>query len=200
MKRKEKLLCNSISYQGKVTILYQDNRGKYRVLKKHNTAKDGLFTFITTAAQGIFKADMVPKYLTAVYAGNDEKRNYMYEENDAFFQKVLVSKVPVRLYIDSANQSSGINPEISNVVEYSFVIPSSYIINPTSEHLKGTNIKYFRLLNSLDRSDLAICAEIDVSEENISSDQNANLLVYWRLIFNDSANDVVEIDGGSNGD
>lgn len=188
MVSKSKKLKNSkksttVLYKNNVTILYQDAKGKYRLLSKHNNTGDGLLFLIAKAAQGIFDSNLVPRYLGAQYLDEETKTL-----KPAFLQLVERSKAPV-LY--SSEDSTGQTlHSVPDTVEYSFVIPAGTIFT-------DTNVKKFCLYNNYVNSDnmgemhpQALCAELDVEDQSLNNQDTGNLIVYWRIAFSD----VVELE------
>lgn len=176
-KIKDTKKSTTVLYKNNVTILYQDAKGKYRLLSKHNNTGDGLLFLMAKAAQGIFDANLIPRYLGAQYTDPNTKTL-----EPAFLQLVERSKAPV-LYAseDLGGQTlSG----VPDTVEYSFIIPAGTIIS-------STNVEKFCLYNNYVNSNmgqthpLALCAELDVSMEGLTNQDTGNLIVYWRIAFSD---------------
>ena len=161
---------NIIGYSGKVKILYQDSKGKYRVARFSNEGKMPLFSFITLALQGTYSKDLAPRYLNGLYVDGSST-------SPAFFQKVILTKTPVRK--NSAN-AADINTEFSDCIEYCFTINPGILIKDN----KHAAVNRLQLLNSLDNDN--VCAEIDLDESNsivVGSGSMANIMVYWTLQF-----------------
>ena len=169
---------NMIAYSGKVKILYQDAKGRYRVSRGSNEGKIALFTFLTYALQGTYAKDLAPRYLNGIYVDGNI-------EYSVFFQKVVLSKTPVRK--DSKN-TSDINGSVSDCVEYCFTV------NPAVFNKAYPRINRLQLVNSKDE----VCAEIDLDGSN-SIDVGtgfSNILVYWTLTFM-NATSIQEIESNS---
>lgn len=178
---------NKIGYTGKVTILYQDSNGRYRLARKKNSGKLPLFTFLTYALQGTYMKDLAPRYLNGLYVTRDANTDEVKAVDPAFFQKVILSKTPTRK--NSSNESN-INSTISDTVEYCFSVnPSIFIPSDLNE------INRLQLLNSCDRDN--ICAEIDLPKNcGISNASITNIMVYWTLRF-DNITEVDSDDGAA---
>lgn len=179
-KLKDTKKSTTVLYKNNVTILYQDAKGKYRLLSKHNNTGDGLLFLVAKAAQGIFDANLVPRYLGAQYVDPDTKAL-----KPAFLQLVERSKAPV-LY-SSENSDGQALHGVPDTVEYSFVIPAGTIIS-------SVNVEKFCLYNNYVNSNMgethpqAICAELNVADQALNNQDTGNLIVYWRIAFSDIMN------------
>lgn len=158
---------NMIAYSGKVKILYQDAKGRCRVSRGSNEGKIALFTFLTYALQGTYAKDLAPRYLNGLYVDGER-------ENPVFFQKVVLSKTPIR---KNSTNSSDINGSISDCVEYCFTV------NPAVFNNAYNTINRLQLVNSRDE----VCAEIDLDDEISVGTGFSNILVYWTLTFMNAA-------------
>lgn len=164
-----------IKYDGSVTILYQGSDNKYHLTRRHNTGDIGLFTFLTYALQGDLVEKLRPKYLDAYFDADCKE--------PALLQPIVMSKIPNR-YL---NESTLCNEDSSNIIEYSFVLPASMIIDTENANYLKTLV----LRNSLDPSeDISICAKLDIENKQISRAENSNILIYWRLKFSSSSDET----------
>lgn len=157
---------DAIVYSGNVHIQYKFNK-KTKHIRKHNTGKLALFTSIVLALGERIEdaAAFMPRYITAKDA----------EEADCLTSKVVLQN---RSYFKQQADGTMLPclPNEADTLRYTFVIPVGVLIS-------GKNIKKLLLVNTRN----AACAEIDLGDVTISTNVNANLLIYWDLTFADAA-------------
>ena len=185
-KQKQQKIPGSVAIKNNVTILYKDSRGKYRSINRHNNTGYGILTLVSYAARGEFDGNLVPCYLGATYKKTDA--GGIDHEYSAFNQYLHFDKAPRVFRSDKATESDS---RLSDTVEYSFIIPAGTIISSAPiQTLKLynnyiTNTPIGGIDNPADMDELALCAELDLSDHNLNNSEVSNLKVYWRISFAD---------------
>lgn len=155
-----------IIYSGNVHIQYQFKK-KTKNIRKHNEGKLPLFSAIVSALGDdiVTARQLMPRYIMAKHKGDNDITG------NCLTSKVLVQGIS---YYNSS-EFQAIGKTKADTIRYTFVIPSPLMV-------PGKKINTLELLNSND----GICAEITLDSNNqISTDLGANLLIYWDLTFTD---------------
>ena len=155
-------------------------KGRYRHIRKKNKGELALFNFLTYALQGILYKDFIPKYLKGKGSASDNSTEY-----DAFIQKLPALNSGIRY--NSTDNITISNPLASDSIEYAFILPISNI---------NTNVDEIKKLILCDSKDNE-CATINLSGEsaiNKNAAGTSNILIYWRLTFASSGNDIEELE------
>lgn len=151
-----------VSYSGNVTISYRDRDHKIIRIRKHNSAKIGLFTALTRALAGLTVSEYIPYYIMGYYDTSNLDK--------AFTQNISYASSP-KIYVDteiSADSTSG------NIVEYTFIIPINNIVS------RSKSIHKLVLYNKQNE----VCAEI-ILDTPIETNISSSILVSWKLAFKD---------------
>lgn len=177
---------NTIGYKGEVTIKCVTKNGKVKSVKKYNTGKIGLFTFICNALAGNANIrKYAPSGIMAYYniPGTDEWK-------ESLMSVIPSEYIPTCYYYDSSSGNWIAANDMCSKIKYSFRIPFTYINNTSNNITKLclVNSNYTPAAGSKYPGETTgICAEINILE-GLEVDSNTNILVYWELEFTSSDN------------